>query len=77
MQEIFDTFPIHNGLKQGEDVLPSLFNSAVKYAIRKVQENYEGLKLHDAHELLVYDDVNLLGQSINTIKTDDSKEVGL
>jgi hypothetical protein len=78
------SFPIQNGLKQRDALSILLFNSALEHTIRKVQENYVGLKLNRTHQLLAYtDDVNLLGDNIDTImkKTetliDASKEISL
>jgi hypothetical protein len=65
-KHLSDNFPFQNGLKQGDALMPLIFNFALEYAIHKVQENQLGLKLNETHHLLVYaDDVNLLGDNVH------------
>jgi hypothetical protein len=65
-KHLSDTFPIQNDQKQ-EALMQMLLHSALEYAIRKVQEYQVGLKFNHTHQLLVYaDDINLLGDNINT-----------
>jgi hypothetical protein len=75
--------PIQNGLKQGGALSPLLWNFILEYAIRRVQENQEWLKLNGTQQLLAYaDGVNIAGGKAGTRKKteallDASKEVGL
>ena len=71
-------------MKQEDAVSPLLFNFALRYAIRRVQVNKDGLKLNGALQLLVYaDDANILVGSVHTIRENAetlivaSKETGL
>jgi hypothetical protein len=72
---------VKNSLKQGDALIPLLFNFALQYAFRLVQVNQDGLKLNGTHQFLVYTDE--VGGSAHTIKKSTevlvvaSKEIGL
>jgi hypothetical protein len=55
-------------LKQGDALVPLLFNSAFEYTITNIQAKKDFI-LNGIHQLLVYaDDVNVLGGSIHNIR---------
>ena len=43
-KNLSDMFPIRNGLKQGDVLLPLISKVPLEYAIRRVQVNLDGLK---------------------------------
>ena len=79
-----DMFTIKNGSKQGDALSPTFFNFALQYDIWGGSGEQDGLKLNGIYQLLVcVDDVNILGESIHTLKKNIetlvvvSKEIGL
>jgi hypothetical protein len=66
-QNLCYKFLIQNGLKKGDALLTLLFNFALDYAIRRVQETQRELKLNGTHYLLA-DNVNKGGENTDTLQ---------
>jgi len=57
-------FPSRNGSKQEVALSPFLLNFALRYAIRRVQVSWDGLKFNGTYQLVVYAvNINILGGS--------------
>ena len=67
-----DIFPIKNGLKQGDSLLPLLFNFALEYKSNRVQVNQGSFKLCGTHQVLVNDNDKVVGGSVHTVKKNRS-----
>ena len=66
-ETLCSSFPIENGLKQGDALFPLLFCFTLESTIRKVQETNLVLDMNGTH-LAYANDVNLIGDDIRTIE---------
>jgi hypothetical protein len=62
--ELVKKFPAFYGTRR----FITAFNFALKYTIKRVQVNQDGLKLNGTHQRLVYADDNVLGVNVHTLK---------
>jgi hypothetical protein len=53
-----------------------VWSSSLGYAIGRVQQNKEGLKLNGTHQLLAYaGDINVVGENIDTIQKNTGSSI--
>ena len=63
-KNLSDMFRTRKCSKQEDALSPLLLNFALRYAIRRVQVSWDGLKLNGTYQLVVYAvNINILGGS--------------
>jgi sorting nexin-29 len=66
--QLTDTFEIRQGLKQGDGLVPVLFNLALGYVIRKLPADANGTLEYKMNQVVGYaDDICLLGRSARSV----------
>jgi hypothetical protein len=74
-KNLSDAFPSQSGQNQRDALLTLFCNFALGYALRKVQENREGLELNGTHQLLVCAVVLNTGRKMNVMKVTEARLV--
>jgi len=63
-RHLSDMFLVKNGLKKGDALSPLLFSFALKFAIRRIQVNQDGMIKWYTSASFYADDVNILSRSL-------------
>jgi sorting nexin-29 len=79
-----DGFKVGNGLKQGDGLVPNLFNIALEYVIRQLSVQVTSTIFHKSAQLIGYADrINIMGRMKRAISEvygklkERAKDVGL
>jgi hypothetical protein len=67
-KHLSDSFPIRNGLKQGDALSPLIFNFSLKYVIKELFENQFGDEIGTHQPSVCAHFANPLGVNTDTIK---------